>query len=772
MRLETRICVLLALLTLAVYWPVTQFDFINYDDPFYVVHNPAIQNGITARAVAWALDSTYMTAWHPLTWVSHMADWQLYGPKPGGHHLTSLLLHVTNVLLLFLLLRKFTGAIWRSAMVAALFAWHPLAVEPVAWISERKGVLSTFFWLLTLAAYARYTIATKSTGLAVRAKVYYGLALFLFALALMSKSMVVTLPCVLLLLDYWPFNRIRFSSSTPSEGQVSLVRAIIEKIPFLALAAIACFTTIHAQVINSDMLTTTVLPLSDRIANGLISYVLYLFKAFWPNDLAVFYPYTQAQSIWVFAGAFALLATITVAVCWFGRQRRYLASGWFWFLGTLMPVIGFVPVATHSMADRYAYIPLIGIFIMLAWSVPELSYRRSNLAAGLKIAAGIVLLACLGATWRQVHYWRNSVSLFSHTVEITPDNIKAEYIFGLALSDDHQNQPAMAHFRKAINLVPSPLEAHFNSQWKAHYHLALLLVQSAQWEEAEAHFRIAARDRPAVAEIEWADQHNNMGSVLWELGRLEEAAAEYRAALQIHPANSLLLENLAGVLAEQQHYGEAITNFALALSHDSGNAAAHNFYGRVLAAAGRPAEAEAQYRQALVIRPNYAEVLVNLGNLLQDQNRLAEAKSQFSQALFIEPTLPKQFAATAQSYVSHGRIRPAIYFFRAALRLNPDELEALNGLAWLLATHREPTIRNGTEALRLAEHANDLTGQSDAIFLATLDAAYAEAGLMDKAIATAEKTEKIARSQGLSAVAEAAQKRLDLYRAGHQYHEH
>ncbi|HZQ47531.1 MAG TPA: hypothetical protein VFC07_10995, partial [Verrucomicrobiae bacterium] len=356
-------CAVLALITVAVYWPVTRFAFINYDDTDYVIYNAAIQKGVTTAGVEWALKTGYASNWHPLTWISHMVDCGLYGLKPGGHHLTNLLFHTANVVLLFLILGQFTGAMWRSALVAALFAWHPLHVESVAWVSERKDVLSTFFWLLTMAAYGAYAKASKVQG--PGSKVGYCLALLAFALGLLSKPMVVTLPFVLLLLDYWPLKRIA------ELNKDNLARLVLEKIPFFILAMLECVVTFWAQKSGDAVVKSAALPFSARVANALVSYVRYLWKTIWPENLAAPYPFSHNWTFWTAAGAGLFLVIISAVVLWRIRAQPYLAVGWFWFLGTLVPVIGLVQVGIQSMADRYTYVPLIGIFIMLAWSIPD-----------------------------------------------------------------------------------------------------------------------------------------------------------------------------------------------------------------------------------------------------------------------------------------------------------------------------------------------------------------------------------------------------------------
>jgi hypothetical protein len=472
------ICLLLALITLALYWPATHFDFINYDDPDYVIYNPPIQHGITGAGLVWAFKTRHASNWHPLTWASHMADCALYGLNPGGHHLTNLLFHAANVVLLFLVLCQWTGAPWRSALVAALFAWHPLHVESVAWVSERKDVLSAFFWLLTLAAYGRYAKGRK---------VFYCLALFFFALALLSKPMVVTLPFVLLLLDFWPLKR------TAAPG------LFVEKIPFFALAALECVATLWAQSGANSVVNFGILPFSARVANALVSCVLYLWKMLWPVDLALPYPYSHIWTFWPAAGAGCLLLLISAGAILRARREPYLIVGWLWFLGTLTPVIGLAQTGIQPMADRYTYAPLIGIFIMAVWAIPGAWTRwpRPGLVFGA-VVAGVLGFLLAGAE-TQLQYWRNSVALFSHTVAVTRNNILAEYNLAEALARQGDEALAVVHYQRALAIEPNRVEAHYNSQTQAHYNLGLIFRAHKQWAEAEAQFRACLREDPSLA---------------------------------------------------------------------------------------------------------------------------------------------------------------------------------------------------------------------------------------------------------------------------------
>ncbi len=544
---------LLALITAGVYWPVRGFDFTNYDDPDYVTNNPWVQQGVTRESVAWAFKSDYASNWHPLTWISHMVDCEIYKLKPGGHHLTNLLFHVANAVLLFLVLEGMTGSAWRSWLVAALFAWHPLHVESVAWVSERKDVLSTFFWLLTMAAYGKYATKSKSAcarPASLKSKVWYGLALGFFALGLLSKPMVVTLPFVLLLMDYWPLNRIcdlRFAiSDLKAKGTESFAWLLAEKVPFFALAGLECVATVWAQKASHSVVAIAVLPMPARLANALVSYVLYLWKTVWPMNLAVPYPFSHEWAFWQAAGAGALLALISAWVVWRGRAQPHLLTGWFWFLGTLVPVIGLVQVGIQSMADRYTYIPLVGVFIMAAWSIPAawVAWPRPGLVfATIAGAVGVILLM---ATSLQLLHWRNSVTLFTHTTAVTENNILAEYNLGEALTRAGNQDAAAAHYLKALAMTPNRVEAQYNSQEQAHFNLGLIYRLQGKWPEAAAQFRACLREDPNLP-----NAHHALGGVLLAMGRTAEGIREEREALRLNPDDAASLTRVAWLLATQ-----------------------------------------------------------------------------------------------------------------------------------------------------------------------------------------------------------------------------
>jgi tetratricopeptide (TPR) repeat protein len=630
MRREWIIYLALLLITAAVYWPVGHYGYVNCDDPEYVSANPHIQQGLTPAGVAWAFQAVVASNWHPVTCLSLMSDCQLFGNNAGAHHLVNLLFHIANTLLLFLVWRRMTGEVWPSVVVAALFAWHPLHVESVAWISERKDVLSAFFGLLTIWAYTRYaqrrssaegrgsrevtsggasvpasrlvsSLAPPNHGTSVsdaescgpaldsrRRALDYCMALFFFALGLMSKPMLVTWPFVLLLLDFWPLQRMAgFKASI-------LRRLIYEKLPFFGLAVAASVITFIVQRAAGTTGLLGHLPISERAGNALVSCVRYLVMMVWPEHLAFFYPYpdprvihTQAWTVWQVTGSATLLALITITAAWQARRRPFLIVGWLWFLGTLAPVIGLVQVGAQAMADRYTYLPLIGVFVMIVWGGKELAGRRphANLVTGAIVAAS--LAGCLVATGRQLRSWRNSETLCRHAIEVTTNNYKAHFNLGLALIDEGENDAAIRQMYEALAIAPG-------------------------------------------------------------------------------------------------------------------------FSGR--------------------------KVL-------------------------------------AETLVRQGSIPEAIEQYRESLQYNPDQPEALNNLAWWLATDKDPKIRNGAEAVQFGERACDLTHYQKTALIGTLAAAYAEAGRFNDAVRTAELAISSATTAGETNLLDKNRRLLELYRVGHPYHE-
>jgi tetratricopeptide (TPR) repeat protein len=524
-RLFVALCFALALVTAALYWPITRNGFVNLDDEQYVTANPHVTSGLTWTNVGWAFRSSEAANWHPLTWMSHMIDCDLYGLNPGGHHLTNLLFHVANTLLLFFLLNQMTGAMWRSAFVAAFFAWHPLHVESVAWASERKDTLSTFFFLLTLMAYVRFAESSKVQS--PKSKVFYILALFFFALGLMSKPVVVTLPFVLLLLDFWPLGRIAScvsqveSSNVPifNLQPVACIRLVVEKIPFFILAAAGSVVTFLVQQ-NGGAISASSWGL--RLENVVVAYVRYISKLFWPQNLAVVYSYPHQWPVLVAAGAALLLLTWTALTLYRARENPYLPVGWFWFLGTLVPTIGIIQVGAASIADRYTYIPSIGFFIAVVWGANDLAQRWPAEGKFLPLAGTVALIGCLGVTSIQIGYWHDSEKLFLHALDVTTDNYFVENCLGKVYEKAGRNDHALAHYAHAVKIAPRFPEAQFN--------LAVSLLALGQTNAALEHLRSAAHLERHDPEIEY-----ELAAYFLHNGSPEDAERALRSALADRP---------------------------------------------------------------------------------------------------------------------------------------------------------------------------------------------------------------------------------------------
>lgn len=545
----------LALGTLALYWPVTGYPFIYFDDDDYITDNPTVKAGLTWSGIKWAFNGAHAANWHPLTWISHMLDCQLFGLHAGGHHLMAVLFHIANVLLLFTFLRYTTGAQWRSAGVAALFAWHPLRAESVVWIAERKDVLCAFFWLLALLAYARYA-KTKGAGNQEPevqnnrgCSKWYFSALIFCACAMLSKPMAVTLPFTLLLLDFWPLNRF-----PASDFRLPIFRKLLlEKIPFFFISFALCVMTFLAQRGSGAV---SAVEWSSRLGNVPVAYARYLAKTFWPADLAIVYPYVYGWPALAICGSLMLLILISALAVVFLRRKPWLPVGWFWFLGTLVPVIGIVQVGAQSMADRYAYVPSIGLMIVLVWGVAAIGAGRPNGKFVLGLISGSALIGCLLATSLQITYWRNSTVLFLHALAVTQNNYVADNALGKAFEKSGDNAKALVLYREAVRLEPRYVVSQYNlglaligfgqkdealehlaaaagldpGNADAQFNLGVFFLQSKRWPEARQCFETTLQLRP-----DFAPAHFQLGQTLSALGKFADAAGQYRAAVQLQP---------------------------------------------------------------------------------------------------------------------------------------------------------------------------------------------------------------------------------------------
>ncbi len=672
-RLVCLIGVVLALGTLACYWQTRHFEFVDIDDQLYVYKCPMVERGLSWPGVVWAFHSVEGGNWNPLIWLSHMADSQIFGPSAGGHHVTNFLLHAINACLLFFVLREMTGAIWRSGFVAAIFAWHPLHVESVAWVSERKDVLSTLFWLLAMWAYARYAkAATAGT-----ARKFYGVALLCFALGLMSKPMLVTFPVILLLLDYWPLQRAE------SPG-----RLLLEKIPFAVLSFIECLLAIWAQRKVGAMASPGLVP---RLENAVVSYVNYIAKFFWPVKLAVFYPFPNSIPALRVVGAVLVLIAITVTVLLAGRRHRYLITGWLWFLITLLPVIGLLQVGMQAMADRYTYVPYIGLSITLAWGFVELVERSARGRELLALGTAVALAGCVAVTCTQIRYWKDSGTLYAHAVAVTSNNYFALDDLGNILRESGKVDEAIARYQEALQCKPAA---------GIHYNLGI--------------------------------PYNDLGLAYVMQNRNAEALQVFSKALQIDPT----LE-------------EARWNFgkALILKGD---------VPRGLA------EMEASVRQ----RPNDIEVQSKFADVLFGQGKASNALPYCEVVARAQPNDPHALFNLGAAYLAQQRTDKAAKSFVEGVRLAPNNPKCLNALAWIYATSPQAGLRNGAEAVRLAENACGISRRQDPAILDTLAAAYAEVGRFDDATKTAQEMLALAAAFHDPATADTARQHLDLYKAG------
>ncbi|HXI68992.1 MAG TPA: tetratricopeptide repeat protein [Verrucomicrobiae bacterium] len=558
------IALLLALATLLVYLPVTHSRFVNFDDDDYVTNNPIVKKGLTWTGVQWAFTTWHASNWHPLTWLSHMADCEFFGLNPAAYHFVNVLFHAANAALLLILLFRLTGALWPCTFIAALFAWHPLHAESVAWIAERKDVLSTLFALLALWSYTRY--AQKRSSLNPQSSTLnYLAALLFFTLGLMAKPMLVTLPFILLLLDFWPLKRIsdfRFQIS-------DFKKLVVEKTPFFLLTLVSCVITFLAQHHGEAVMSLKSVSLAYRLENLPVAYATYLQKLFWPVDLAVIYPLPAKISALAVLGSVALLTLISAGVWRARKPCPYLPAGWLWFLGMLVPVIGIVQVGGAALADRYTYLSTTGIFIMVAFGCIDLAKRFSPPKIILPAAAVLILASCVAATEHQLRFWRDGEMLFRHAIAVTQDNDVALVDLGVALDAQGRFEEAAGYYQQALQLTPGRYQIH-----------------------------------------------NNLGNILDHLGRTPEALAEYQEAVRLKPGNAFLHNGTGQMLAKLGRFDEAAVEFSEAARLDPAYASPHLELGKMLLKQGRDPEAVEQFRTAVQLDPENFQILAYVAHVL------------------------------------------------------------------------------------------------------------------------------------------------------------
>jgi tetratricopeptide (TPR) repeat protein len=717
-RRDVFVRVALFVSVLAVFSQTCWHGFSNWDDPRYVSSNSRVITGLTGANIAWALATFHAANWHPLTWVSLQIDAQLFGPQPWGFHLTNIFIHAANVVLLYWALQMATGKVVRSALVAAFFGLHPLHVESVAWIAERKDVLSTFFWLVSCIAYGWYV--------ARPGPMRYVLMLATFATGLMAKPMLVTLPLAFLLLDYWPLSRIGLCGSRESPeseqkescpaGQCRRISwLLLEKVPLLLVAAASCMVTLYAQQAGGALRTLEEYSLAVRVGNAVTSYCTYIGQMFWPKNLGVFYPHSTDLAIWPAFAAFLALAAVTVLVCAKGRSARYLPVGWFWYLGTLVPIIGLVQVGEAARADRYTYIPLVGLFMAVVWACADLA-RRWRVQRSFVALAVLLVSICVVMCYRQLQYWRDDITLWEHTLQACGESPGAYVQLGGAFQKLENFETAARCYEKALCLDP-------NDQF-ALLDLGTVLLGQGKVEQAIEQYREAVRRVPQSAR-----HHYYYGAALARVGRTQEAIAELEEALRFDQNWTAAHKSLGTLLSAQDRFDEAIPHLRAAVAGGLGDPLAHYNLGRMLAMQGNFAESAECLKQAISLQQRNWRLHAMLAFALHESGQESAANEQY----------------------------------RQASRLNAKWVEALNQEAWLLATNPDARKRTGRTARQFAQQVCQATAGRQARFLDTLAAAEAEAGNFSLAIETAKHAIAILSSDQQASLAREIAGRLQLY---------
>lgn len=721
----TIVCAVLFLGTIALFSRALHMGFVTYDDPSYITSNPHVQQGLSWAGLRWAFFGR-ADYWHPLSWLSHMADWQLYGAHAAGHHLTSLLLHALNAVLLFLVVRRLAGGFWTAAACAALFAWHPLRVESVVWIAERKDVLSGVWFLATLWCYFNY--AERRRGGVAGAWRAYLLTLAAYAAGLMSKPMVVTLPGVLLLLDYWPLRRAGWGG--PEGALRAWVRLVVEKIPFFAMSAAAAVATLRMQAAEQAFVLK--LTFAERLENAVVSVARYLGKEVWPFDLAVCYPHPGSWPPGWVALAGALVAGVTALAVVQRRRRPWVIVGWLWFLGMLVPVIGIVQAGYQAMADRYTYLPMIGVEIAALLTIREwVTTRRARLAAGG--AAVLALAGCCARTWSQEGVWRSSETLFEHALAVTHRNAVAHYFLGVTLLDEGRADDAAVQCRRAVALAPDSSAAHAAlalvnaiqgrlADSEAEYGRALVLaphdptilvalggleLRRGEYVHAADRFSGVLKQRPDSLAAVLGLAEAEAG-----LGRTVEAEAGFKRALALAPAEPRVQTDYAEFLAARGRVAEALGHYETAVKLAPSDPAAHRNLGDALRVLGKLPQAIAEYRRALVLRPDDALTEFGLGLALEQSGRVSEALAAYIHAARLSPDFSEAHLRIALLMLDRGKLDEAVVHIDRALKTTRDP--ALVHRVWADALGRHgyynDAIDHYEQALRI--HPNDAESQA------------------------------------------------------------
>jgi tetratricopeptide (TPR) repeat protein len=686
------LCLFLIINIVVIYWQATGFDFVDYDDLIHVVDNPMVPGGVTWSGLKWAFTTTHTGYWSPVTWISFMLDRDIFGMSARGFHLTNVILHVINSLLLFYVLKRYTRALWPSFFVASFFALHPLHVESVVWVTERRDVLSTLFWLLTMLAYISFV--EKRTFWR------YVMILIFLAIGLMAKPMVVTLPFVFLVMDFWPLNRL-----WPQVGiGVPFVRLILEKIPLFILSAASCSATFIAQKVGGSVADSSIFPLSYRAGNALVSYCDYIWKMFRPVELAVFYPHPSGGIAgWKIAASATVLLATTILVI-FLRRRRYMLAGWLWYLGTLVPVIGLVQVGRQAMADHYTYIPLTGLFIMLVWFVGEMTVKLRYRNYLIGITGSLILVVLSIMAFRQVGYWRDTVTLFTHTAAVTKDNYLAYSLLGARYAHNGDFEKAKSELEKAMKFNVKEADVLYNianglallgrTDESMEYYGRILSFNSGDTDTyiALAKLETDRGDFARATEIyhkglmgnpQNGDLHGRLGTLFLQMGRVDEAIAELETAVKLKP-DSAIYANLGMAVSSKGQVERAIECYQKSIRMDPANAEAHYNLGNIYLAMERTSEAADEYRSAIKAKPGYSKAYGNLGIALLTLGKRDEGIKNFRQAVELDQNNVEARFNFAMALADKGAIDEAIEHLRKVVNLLPANPIARNNLAALL----------------------------------------------------------------------------------------
>ncbi len=715
------VCAFLVFLTFLAYYRVLWSDFVNFDDTLYVTENRHVQAGLTVESVLWAFRSTDVSYWQPLAWISHMVDCELFGLRAGMHHLSSLVIHIFNSLLVLLVLKRLTGAFWASVFVAGLFALHPFNVDSVAWIAERKNVLSTTFWLLTIWAYGGYA---RRGGMLL-----YLASILLFVLGLLAKPMLVTLPFVLILLDYWPLRRfgLGFDGEEQASGPVTgFGRLLLEKVPFFVLMSVSAYVQLSSVDRPDVVVSRQFVPMGLRLAVAPVSYVQYMIKMIWPLKLAVYYPYPKTAVVWESVCAVVLLVVLSVVLIWMLRSRRYAVVGWLWFVGTLVPVSGLYQVGLWPfIGDRWVYVPLLGLFVIIAWSIADIAekWRVPKIAIALPVCAWIAALGV--CTWYQTGFWKDGEALFRRALAVTENNVIAHYNLGNVLLKRGQTDDAVEQYRLAKLVNPQYIDAHYNlgialaalerhleavkayrgvlglaeNHKKVFQRIGDSLAKSGQVGEALVYYEKALAKRAGDTEV-----LNNYGLALVKAERVDEAIGVYQESLEIDPNSVEILNNLGNALVRQKKFGKALERFEKALLLKADFIQTHLNMARALSESGQKERAVERYQQALEIEPDNVDAYYGLGLVFVELERYADAERYLGKSIELNPRFAQAYYRLGLLYVDQGKIDEAIGQFEAILEMYPKDAEMHCNLGTLLV--RQGAIDRAIEEFKIALELN------------------------------------------------------------------